>query len=95
MIKGEESYKALESFMPVFYDINKLIKQGKIEIAGQSYLLEFFLGGDYKVRVIKYINFLYVHNDAMYNVHTVSALDSWPKHSNFQLLLRVVPYPQG
>ena len=95
MIKGEESYEALKSFKPVLDDINKLIKQGKIEVEGQSYSLEFFLGGDYKVHVINCINLLDVHNDVMYNVHTVSTLDSWPKHSNFQLLLYVVLYPQG
>ena len=51
MIKGEESYEALESFKPILDDINKLTKHGKIGIAGQTYLLEFFLGGDYKVHV--------------------------------------------
>ena len=50
MIRGGESYEALESFKPVLDDINKLVKQGEIEIAGKSYSLEFFLGGDYKVR---------------------------------------------
>ena len=52
VIKGEESYEALESFKPVLDDINKLIQHNKIEIAGKSYSLEFFLGGDYKVYTI-------------------------------------------
>ena len=49
VIKGEESYEALESFKPILDDINNLVQHNKIEIAGKSYSLEFFLGGDYKV----------------------------------------------
>ena len=40
MIKGEESYEALKLFKPVLDDINKLIKDNKIEIAGRVFFLE-------------------------------------------------------
>ena len=53
VIKGEESYEALESFKPILDDINNLVQNNKIEKAGKSYSLEFFLGGDYKVYTIQ------------------------------------------
>ena len=49
VIKGHEDYQLLKtSCAKVFNCINRLVKAGKIKIKEKD-VLEFFLGGDYKV----------------------------------------------
>lgn len=71
VIKGEESYEALESFKPILHD-------------NKSYSLEFFLGGDYKV-YIHNTYWMYIHYDILYT--HVSAHDSRPEYGLLQRMV--------
>eukprot|EP00732_Lithocolla_globosa_P002110 Lithocolla_globosa_v1_NODE_1280_length_2702_cov_40.766528.p1 type:complete len:825 gc:universal NODE_1280_length_2702_cov_40.766528:183-2657(+) len=49
VVRGSEDYDLLkDAFQKPFEEINKLVENGKIEVDGKYYQLEFFLGGDYK-----------------------------------------------
>lgn len=51
--RGNENYDTLKKcFKDVFSDVNKLVKEKKIEVDGKTINLEFFLGGDYKFLLI-------------------------------------------
>lgn len=53
MVKAKEDHGTLkESLANVIQDVNKLVKDGEINVDGQTVQLEFFLGGDYKVNVL-------------------------------------------
>ena len=53
MVKGKEDHDTLkESLANVIQDVNKLVKDGQINVDGQTVQLEFFLGGDYKMNVL-------------------------------------------
>ena len=50
VINGQESYEILKcSCSVLFKSINKIIRDGKINVDGQDILVDMFLGGDYKV----------------------------------------------
>ena len=52
IIKTKEDYDNLAvSLGNIRNDVNQLIKEGSIEVDGQQITLEFFLGGDYKVKI--------------------------------------------
>lgn len=50
MIKGQESYELLKSSCSqLFKSINKITRNGKINVDGNNIMVEMFLGGDHKV----------------------------------------------
>ncbi|PFX16151.1 hypothetical protein AWC38_SpisGene19579 [Stylophora pistillata] len=53
VVKGKEDHDTLrKSLANVIQDVNKLVKDGEIDVDGQMVKLEFFLGGDYKFLLI-------------------------------------------
>jgi len=51
VIKGKEDHETLkESLANIVKDVNGLVEDGEITVDGKKVKLEFFLGGDYKVR---------------------------------------------
>lgn len=51
VVKGKEDHETLrESLANVIQDVNTLVNNGEINVDGQAVKLEFFLGGDYKVK---------------------------------------------
>ena len=50
VVRGMENYHLLkDGFKPVLQEIQELIKKKVVEVKGEIYELDFFLGGDYKV----------------------------------------------
>ena len=51
ILSGKEDYSVLQTAgKDLFQEINELIAAGKINVNGREITLEFYLGGDYKVR---------------------------------------------
>ena len=71
---GKECYENISvSFQKTFDEINELIQAGEIEVEGKTIKLEFFLGGDYKVKTMSSrifnlpnIKSCSVHNTSIY-----------------------------
>ena len=52
IVKEKEDHAALKSSLAnVIRDVNSTIKEGHVTVDGQQVRLEFYLGGDYKVRI--------------------------------------------
>lgn len=50
VIKGKESYELLQtSCARIFADVNRIVKDGKIEVDGKEIAIDMHLGGDNKV----------------------------------------------
>lgn len=64
VIKGQESYELLKSSCcQLFKSINKITRNGKINVDDYDIMVEMFLGGDYKVLELTIIlNNLYNYN---------------------------------
>lgn len=51
-MRAKESYPALaEGLAEVIAEINSVKEEGEIDVGGCQHPLEFFLGGDYKVKL--------------------------------------------
>lgn len=48
-VRGGESYKLLSSLGPVLEELNDLVEDPKLRIAGRDISLDIVLGGDFKV----------------------------------------------
>ena len=54
VIKGQEDYETLKSSCSrIFNVVNIIVKNGFITIAGKNFLVDIFLGGDYKVKTLQ------------------------------------------
>lgn len=52
-MRAKESYLALaEGLAEVIAEINSVKEEGEIDVSGCQHPLEFFLGGDYKVKLV-------------------------------------------
>ena len=52
-VRAKESYPALaEGLAEVIAEINSVKEEGEIDVGGCQHPLEFFLGGDYKVKLV-------------------------------------------
>ena len=52
-VRAKESYPALgEGLAEVIAEINSVKEEGEIDVSGCQHPLEFFLGGDYKVKLV-------------------------------------------
>ena len=50
-MKATEKYELVEgAFEPVLAEINRLVEEGEVLVGEVIIKLEFFLGGDYKVK---------------------------------------------
>ena len=50
MTKGKESYELLQtSCASTFADVNRIVKEGTLDVDGKDVPIEMYLGGDYKV----------------------------------------------
>lgn len=56
IVKGKEDHECLkESLANVINDVNSLVKDRKITVDGKTVPLEFYLGGDYKVKILGFV----------------------------------------
>lgn len=52
IIKGSEPSEILQtSCARIFKDVNKIVKDGAIDVDGKNVPVEIYLGGDYKVHL--------------------------------------------
>lgn len=87
-VKLAESYEEVGAALTsTFQEINSLIHSSKITVHGQEYLVEIFLGGDYKVKSWSHA----VTNRMIANHNYIVSLnDAGTECCNWQLCMRVV-----